>query len=105
MYGATIKKIGIFLYSLFLGESRRLNILVPTFRNTLLFLRRSSCLNGLWRWNRKSVPKRRKKIQTLVNHPQEGIQLSQHGESLKSRWYLVASLHFCHWYRKCFSFI
>jgi len=38
----------------------------------------------------QSVPKRRHiKIQTPGNHPQEKIQHSQHGESVKSRFKIV----------------
>jgi len=41
----------------------------------------------LWRWNRQSVTKRRHiKIQTPGNYPEESIQHSEHGGSLKSRY-------------------
>jgi len=49
--------------------------------------RRQVCaeLTCLQRWNRQSVPKRRHKIQTPGNYPEESIQHSEHGESFKSR--------------------
>ena len=40
----------------------------------------------LWRWNRQSVPKRRHtKFKRSGNYPEENIQHTGHGESLKSK--------------------
>jgi hypothetical protein len=38
-----------------------------------------------WRWNRQCSEMLAFKLQMLVNHPEESIQHSEHGESLKSR--------------------
>jgi len=49
----------------------------------------------IWRWNRQSVPKRRHiKFQTPGNYPEESIQHSEQGESLKSRILETCLLYF-----------
>jgi len=59
--------------------------------NTTTFLKPShSTPTCLWRWNRQSVPKcPAYKTQTLGNYPEESIQHSEHGESVKSRTYTM----------------
>ena len=40
----------------------------------------------------QSVPKRRHKIQTLGNNPEENIQHLEHGESLKSKILIIYNI-------------
>ena len=41
--------------------------------------------NCLWRWKRQCSETSEYKIQTPGNYPEESVQYSEHGESLKSR--------------------
>jgi hypothetical protein len=54
--------------------------------NTPTFLKHShSAPFRLRRWNRRYSEMSAYKIQTLENYPEQSIQHSEHGESLKSR--------------------
>jgi len=67
-----------------LGNSPVSEFYMPTFRNTLFHLHRRVGMNTT-RWNRVCYETSAYKIQTPGNYPEESIQHSEHGESLKSR--------------------
>jgi hypothetical protein len=48
----------------------------------------------LWRWNRQCSETLAFKLQTPVNHPEESIQHSEQGESLKSRIVTISLFYF-----------
>jgi hypothetical protein len=70
------RNLAILLYAFFRVVSRSLNFICRRFGALC-----STFIGGLWRLNRRSVPYT---IQTPGNYPEESIQHSEHGESLKS---------------------
>jgi phosphopantetheinyl transferase (holo-ACP synthase) len=69
------------LYSLFWVIPRRLNF--GTLCTIIIGTVRCGVRHHLWRWKCSEMSKH--KIKMPGNHPKEGIQHSEHGESLKSR--------------------
>jgi hypothetical protein len=65
-----------------LGNFQASKFYMPTFRNTVFHLQRRAGVNKMEQTECSETSAY--KIQTSGNYPEESIQLSEHGESLKS---------------------